>query len=83
MEVSITPPMWLPHLHACPVVNNEWLMFIANKLIKCCMMRASDSGTIGFESQSGQTNDHTIGMCCFSVKHAALGRKSKDSLARN
>jgi hypothetical protein len=24
-----------------------------------------------------------IGICCFSAKHAALGRKSKDWLARN
>ena len=24
----------------------------------------------GFESWSGQTNDNTFGVCCFSVKHA-------------
>jgi hypothetical protein len=34
-----------------------------------------------FEPWSGQTNDYKIGMCCFSVKHAALRRKSKDWLA--
>jgi len=29
-----------------------------------------------------QTKDHKIGICCFSAKHAALRRKSKDWLAR-
>ena len=37
----------------------------------------------GFEPRSGQTNDYTIGICCFSAKHAALRRKSIDWLARN
>jgi hypothetical protein len=27
--------------------------------------------------------DYTIGICCFSSKHAALGSKNKDWLARN
>ena len=37
----------------------------------------------GFESRSGQTKDYKIGICCFSAKHAALRRKSKDRLTRN
>ena len=37
----------------------------------------------GFEPQSGQTKDYTIGICCFSSKHAALRKKSKNWLARN
>jgi hypothetical protein len=37
----------------------------------------------GFEPRSGQTNDYKIDICCFSAKHAALRRKSKDWLARN
>ena len=37
----------------------------------------------GFEPRSDQTKDYKIGFCCFSVKHAALRRKSKDWLARN
>ena len=37
----------------------------------------------GFEPQSGQTKEYGIGICCFSTKHAALRRKSKDWLARN
>jgi hypothetical protein len=36
-----------------------------------------------FEPRSGQTKDYEIGICCFSAKHAALKRKSKDWLARN
>ena len=38
---------------------------------------------IGFEPRSGQTKDYKIGICCFSAKHAALRRKSKDWLAQN
>ena len=37
----------------------------------------------GFESRSGPIKDYRIGMCCFSAKHAALRRKSKDWLTRN
>jgi hypothetical protein len=37
----------------------------------------------GFEPRSGQTKDYKIGICCFSAKHAALKRKSKDWLVRN
>ena len=36
-----------------------------------------------FEPRSGQTKDYKIGICCFSAKHAASRRKSKDWLARN
>ena len=37
----------------------------------------------GFEPQLGQTKDYKIDICCFSAKHAALRKKSKDWLARN
>ena len=37
----------------------------------------------GFEPRSGQTKDYEIGICCFSAKHTALRRKSKDWLAKN
>jgi hypothetical protein len=37
----------------------------------------------GLEPWLGQTKDSKIGICCFSAKHAALRRKSKDWLARN
>ena len=37
----------------------------------------------GFEPRSGQTKDYKIGICCFSIKHTALRRWSKDWLAQN
>jgi predicted LPLAT superfamily acyltransferase len=37
----------------------------------------------GFEPWSGQTKDYKICIFCFSAKHAALRRMSKDWLARN
>ena len=37
----------------------------------------------GFEPLSGQTKDYEIGICCFSAKHTALRRKSKNWLTRN
>ena len=36
-----------------------------------------------FEPRSGQTKDYKIGIYCFSAKHTALRRKSKDWFARN
>ena len=49
------------------------------------MVRVLTSSAIdrGFEPRSGKTKDYKIGICCFSAKHAALRRKSKDWLARN
>ena len=44
---------------------------------------ASSAVERGFEPPSGQAKDYEIGICCFSAKHAALRRKSKDWLARN
>ena len=37
----------------------------------------------GFEPRSGQAKDYKIGVYCFSAKHSALRRKSKDWLTRN
>jgi hypothetical protein len=39
---------------------------------------ASSAVDRGFEPRSGQTKDYKIGICCFSYKHAAFRRKSKD-----
>ena len=50
--------------------------------VMVCVL-ASSAVDRGFEPQSGQTKDYNIGSCCFSAKHAALWRKSKDWLARN
>ena len=32
----------------------------------------------GLEPRLGQTKDYNIGICCFSAKHTALRKKSKD-----
>ena len=37
----------------------------------------------GLEPRSGQTKHYKIGICCFSAKHTALRKKSKDWLAWN
>ena len=42
-----------------------------------------ECGRSWFEPRSGQIKDYKIGICCFSAKHTALRRKSKDWLARN
>jgi len=44
---------------------------------------ASSAVDRGFEPRSGQRKDYKIGIGCFSAKHTALRRKSKDWLARN
>ena len=44
---------------------------------------ASSAVDRGFESRSDQTKDYKIGICCFSTKHTALRRNSKEWLARN
>jgi len=44
---------------------------------------ASSAVGRGCQSRSDQTKDYTIDICCFSTKHTALRRKSKDWMARN
>jgi hypothetical protein len=44
---------------------------------------ASSAVDCWFEPRTGQTKDYKIDICCFSAKHAALRRKSKDWLVRN
>ena len=41
-------------------------------------VHASNAVDRGFEPRSGQTKDYKIGICCFSAKHAALRKRSKD-----
>ena len=54
--------------------------FIGGIMVSTLALIAVDRG---FEPQSGQAKDYKIGICCFSAKHSALRRKSKDWLARN
>ena len=46
-------------------------------------MLASSVVDRGFKPRSGQTKDFKICIHCFSAKHTALRKKSKDWLARN
>jgi len=46
-------------------------------------MLVSSAVDRGCEPWSGQTKDYRIGIYCFSAKHTALRRKSKDWLAWN
>jgi hypothetical protein len=66
------------------IFGSSLLPFILNR-IGGVMVNVSSSSAVyrGLEFRSGQTKDNNIGMCCFSAKHAALRRKSKDWLARN
>ena len=57
-----------------------WLDRIGGVMV---IVLASSAIDCGFEPRSGQTKDYEIGICCFSAKHTALRRKSKDWLARN
>ena len=36
-----------------------------------------------FDARPGQPKHYKIGICCFSAKHEALRRKSKDWMAQN
>ena len=49
------------------------------------MVRELDSSVVDrrIELRSGQPKEYEIGMRCFSAKHAALRRKSKNWLARD
>jgi hypothetical protein len=44
---------------------------------------ASSAVDCGFEPRLGQTKEYKIGIYCFSAKHAALRRMTKDWLAPN
>ena len=62
-------------IYSCLLTNH-----ISGVMVSVLSSNAVDRG---FEPRSDKTKDYKIGMCCFSVKHAALRSKSKDWLARN
>ena len=70
--------------YSCVLFRNYISSNITNRIEGVIVsVPASSAVHRGFEPRSGQTKDYKIGMCCFSAKHAALRRKSKDWLARN
>jgi len=58
---------------------------LSDDRIGCVMVSVIASNVVdrGFEKRSGETKDCKIYNCCFSAKHAALRRKSKNWLAWN
>ena len=48
--------------------------FIGGVMVSVLVSSAVDCG---FEPRSGQTKVYEIGICCFSIKHTALKKKSK------
>ena len=48
------------------------------KLHRWCMVGSNQGLNCIGDVWSGQTKDYKIGICCFSTKHAALRRRSKD-----
>ena len=63
---------FLPTLTRHNRIGGEMVSVLASKAVEH-----------GFESRSGQTKDYQIGISCFSAKHAALRRKSRNWLVRN
>jgi hypothetical protein len=63
----------------CDIVQQD---IISNGGVMVSML-ASSGVDRGFEPRSDQIKDYKIGICCFSTKHAALRRKSKDWLVQN
>jgi hypothetical protein len=61
---------------------SEWLLFNANSAI-FQLYYGENKLIINEMMMRSATKDYKIGICCFSAKHAALRRKSKDWLARN
>ena len=57
-----------------------YVVRIGGVMVSMLVMSAVDRV---FWPRSSQTKDYKIGICCFSAKHAAPIRKSKDWLAQN
>jgi hypothetical protein len=93
----IISPFSFGHCIVCPSIYGFWLITFSDlsKHTTCfkhfyiffnCICGVMVSMLMvdrGFEPQLGQTKEYKICICCFSAKHAALRRKSKDWLARN
>jgi hypothetical protein len=70
------------------LIFNEMMMRFAlhyTNTLSSVMVSVIASSAVyrGFEPRLGQTKDYKIDICCFSAKHEALRRKSKDWMARN
>jgi hypothetical protein len=71
------------HTVSIVIVRNERLTIVlASSMVELNIFNKYFSNTHS-KTRSGQSKDRKIGICCFSAKHAALRRKSKDWLAWN
>ena len=65
------------------------LLLMVKKMLWWCndyiFIRVLASSVVdrGFEPKFDQAKNYVIGICCFSTKHEALRRKSKEWLTRN
>jgi hypothetical protein len=71
-------PFSFAHCIISPLIYGFWLR-IGGVMASVLALSAVDRE---FEPRSGNTKDYKIGICCFSDKHTALRRKSKEWLAR-
>ena len=67
--------MQYPYQYKGRVLFYIFFNHISGVMVSVLALSVVDSG---LEPQSGQTNDYKIGIYCFSAKHTALGRMSKD-----
>ncbi len=79
MSIRILALVGLRSLYISVPVSTHELNRIFGVIVS---MLASSAVDRWFESRLGQTKDYKNGICCFSAKHAALRRKSKDWLAQ-
>ena len=56
---------------------------MVDRVLRLSAHTSPEYGRSCVETRSGHTKDYEIGNCCFSAKHTALRRKSKDWLAWN
>ena len=79
MSIRILALVGLRSLYISVPVSTQELNRIFGVMVSMLALSAVDRW---FESRLGQTKDYKNGICCFSAKHAALRRKSKDWLAQ-
>ena len=67
---------------SCFTLSKKYVSYTAdqNKIKNDKNRIGGVSGVVdrGFDLRSGQTKDYTIGICCFSAKHAAIRRMNID-----
>ena len=73
----------IPIVFFIPLTKYQQYMTIIKEFYNCISgiivsVLALSAADCGFEHKSGETKEYKIAICCFSAKHVALRRKSKD-----